>query len=1042
MPPSGRRQPSRQQHHVPYAPGDVSSITSASVSASAYTTESSSFRASSSANSKSTSMNSNSQPSSRLRNHLTKYSASKRYTALPPPPRERRKNNRKGRGDGAHRGGGDVASDTEVSNLTTSSESSASSGGFLGRLLRPGPKSKRSTTTTSSHSHNKSRTSSSASHDDMDNMTAPSWALSPSISSIPEEHDSLSRSSSARSLHSQSPSHNKPDTEIFSSSHPQPSLSVASPQSSKSLNSSSVMDANASFAMSSSVVSSEFGYLSEETPVIRNIKRQDKFGGDIERGRQKRPVLPTIPSGGSTAMKQSSTRRALADDDDSSASSNHGSSLVRHKQQSKRRPQSPLFCSGKQGAIILCLVCLFIFGVITVIVSFVLSKKEDDNRSATGIQQNGGLQDDDVFWNSNNNNDTANDIVPDGTAVPEEEESLAPTMFPTIFYETTQPPVENPPLSEDDDTLSLIEELLNSLNPSASPTIQPTSTPTKAPTTLPTSNPTQTPTMEPTLLPPQIVEVSGNAQAPTGEDGGESLVMDTASATTSPSSLPSFSPSAIPTTPTPSSGPSLTPSSVPSLTPSIEPSASPTTSQPLLTPETIPEQVAQLWGFDPGDTTGYSVALSGNGQILIVGSPNAAANASGTTKSGRVQIYERQIDTATSRQVDREISPEWVLRGSSMIEGTASMSQLGYAVATNEDGSVVVISEPTVDSRRGRVYIYEWDETIREYVERQVLSGAQTTDHFGISLSLSRDGRRLAVGSPYHSSGASGDVAAMNLRGLVNVYEYSSDTAQWETMKTETPNLLQGTASLDWFGWAIDLGGDGQLMCVGAPRNTEFGGYVQCFQYESEEEVWQLMGSPIINMIDPVKLDDRFGHSLSLTTTGKSADGESSGTKRVAIGSPWKDHGDVLNSGIVAVYEWSDSQARWLLDSNGALGTVIAEDEPGFYNQVGYSLQMEGDTIAVGIPGWENRRGLVNLYWLGHAFSDTGESSSWQSLNEPLIGTEEGDDFGFSVTLTLLSPPGNDNKPSSLFLGTGAIMASEPTSESTGYAKVFQVGAW
>ena len=200
------------------------------------------------------------------------------------------------------------------------------------------------------------------------------------------------------------------------------------------------------------------------------------------------------------------------------------------------------------------------------------------------------------------------------------------------------------------------------------------------------------------------------------------------------------------------------------------------------------------------------------------------------------------------------------------------------------------------------------------------------------------------------------------------------------------------------------------------------------------------MGGPILNVIPPAKLDDRFGHAVSITNTASRPGSVDNNVARVAIGSPWKDVANVLNSGMAAIYEWTGS--RWLLDTDGALGGVLTETEPGFYHQFGYQMQMDADAIAVGVPGWDNRRGLVNLFWLTHAFSTARqEQSSWERLLAPMNGSGPGDDFGFSVALVNQRSQDNlSNKPLYLSVAVGAIIVSSSNAEAKGYAQVFRAG--
>lgn len=802
----------------------------------------------------------------------------------------------------------------EISLLSTGS-SESSPPGFLGKLLKAPNK-----VATSKPLHQFADQSDEDASPQKPNPNSSSWGLSPSISSIPEEKHSEER---------------PPRPQRKSSSKhviaPFASFGAFSPQSQRSLAHSN-MDNSSVAQESASGVHSEAtcgtGLHSELTEVMKNTSgmpihpKRDIETGPIPIQQLSKPPLSLIPSHRILEMEQD------------------------HVQPEKERKQS--ICRGTQGWIIGLLVALFVFGMITVVVSFVLSQKEPQNIADSSVLDGG---EDDFFAPTVGEDDTIDyfsDPLFNGTA------SMQATNTPS-YVPSAAPSLDK----EAAELANMVEELLQGTDPSSS---SPSASPSLATTTKATA--TNVPT----------ASSSPPSQRPTTQ---------------------------LPSTPSPTT-------------------LAPTVGEPLLHLDASFSLEAQVQGENGGDAAGSSIALSSNGRILLVGSPNADSP-TGVPRAGQVHIYER-VSSNT----------EWTFLDT--IQGEEELNQLGFALATNHDGSIVAVSEPTADNRRGRVTIYTWQPDRLVYEAQQVLRGTKASDHFGISISLSDNGRRLAVGSPYHSSDATFGQAASNLRGQVQVFEYSMLDQTWDTMSTQEERILLGAASLDWFGWSVSLSKDGQFLSVGAPRNTEFGGYVQCFFYSDYEE-WELLGPAILNVVSPVKLDDRFGHSTDITNTASRPEG---GTViRVAIGSPNKDWGNELNSGMVAIYEWNEEESTWLLDNNGGQGGVIAEKEPGFYHQLGYSIAMEGDMVAVGIPGWDSRRGMVNLFWLPHAFGGVPKDSTignpWDQLSNPLSGEQEGDDFGFSVASALQSP-------SSLMIASGAIMVSTTESEATGYAEVYQLG--
>ena len=444
-----------------------------------------------------------------------------------------------------------------------------------------------------------------------------------------------------------------------------------------------------------------------------------------------------------------------------------------------------------------------------------------------------------------------------------------------------------------------------------------------------------------------------------------------------PSKTPTTPPSLTPTkAPTffPTAAPSFTPTALPSASPSVSPTRSPAPStSPTQAPTSIFStsefnSLMTLRGDQVSELFGYTVAMSGDGAVMAVGAPNYADQ--GLSRSGRVQVFELANN-------------QWQLMGQTLL-GRNDMDQFGLAIALSEDGSQLAVSEPGFDGpagdRSGNVRVFDYDGT--EWTPKgQEIGGEAIADLFGLSLALSGNGTRLAVGSPYHDN--DNDV---NLSGRVRVLQLKGNS--WQVVG----EALDGSQSLDWFGWSVDMSFDGDVLAVGAPRNTEHGGYVRCFEWS--KGAWKQAGLDIVNELGDIKQDDRFGLAVSLSPDGK----------RVAVGSPWKDLGRARSSGLVAVYELTDNE--W---------SVIGEPFEGLGSnyRLGWDLQLSDEYLTIGVPGMNQ----VSFHqWTGF---------SWDTVTSPLQGDEQGDEFGYSVASS------KDGK----FVIVGATESSQGDS---GYVRVLQ----
>jgi hypothetical protein len=138
----------------------------------------------------------------------------------------------------------------------------------------------------------------------------------------------------------------------------------------------------------------------------------------------------------------------------------------------------------------------------------------------------------------------------------------------------------------------------------------------------------------------------------------------------------------------------------------------------------------------------------------------------------------------------------------------------------------------------------------------------QRVTYSGISVSLSADGSRVAIGAP------SGNDGNGTLSGHVRIYEYSGGS--WIQLGSD----IDGEAADDKSGASVSLSADGTKVAIGAGRNDGNGsnsGHVRIYEYSGGS--WTQLGADI----DGEAAQDQSGWSVSL-----SADGST-----VAIGA-WK----------------------------------------------------------------------------------------------------------------------------------------------------------
>ena len=163
------------------------------------------------------------------------------------------------------------------------------------------------------------------------------------------------------------------------------------------------------------------------------------------------------------------------------------------------------------------------------------------------------------------------------------------------------------------------------------------------------------------------------------------------------------------------------------------------------------------------------------------------------------------------------------------------------------------------------------------------LDGDAPNDRFGFAVSLSGDGRRMAV--------ATGTRAP----GLVKVYERDGAGASWVRMGADITGLSN-------YGTTVSLSEDGSILAVGAEQNS----LVRVYQWDGTNSGWIPMGSDITSIVAGSK--DLTGGSVSLSSDGT----------RVPVGSHYYEQN---YRGYVRVFEWDAGANSWNLMGSGLPGT-------------------------------------------------------------------------------------------------------------------------
>lgn len=224
---------------------------------------------------------------------------------------------------------------------------------------------------------------------------------------------------------------------------------------------------------------------------------------------------------------------------------------------------------------------------------------------------------------------------------------------------------------------------------------------------------------------------------------------------------------------------------------------------------------------------GTSVALNADGSLMALGIPG----------NNQVQVY-------------RYSGGSWAAYGAA-VSGTSG-DTAGTSVSLSKDGSILAIGAPLEDvagTNAGAVRIYQYNGTSWAQLGSSI-TGSAAGDLAGTSVSLSADGKRVAIGSPINNSST----------GQVRIYQYSSGS--WTIVGT----AITGEATGDEMGRSVALSAAGNTVSIGAPINAGTGAAAgQVRIYSEVSGAWQQQGVDI----NAEAAGDHLGTSVALSSNAQ-----------------------------------------------------------------------------------------------------------------------------------------------------------------------------
>ncbi|WP_444941487.1 hypothetical protein ACJJI3_03230 [Microbulbifer sp. ZKSA004] len=241
-------------------------------------------------------------------------------------------------------------------------------------------------------------------------------------------------------------------------------------------------------------------------------------------------------------------------------------------------------------------------------------------------------------------------------------------------------------------------------------------------------------------------------------------------------------------------------------------------------------QQAYLEGdSDTNNSFGLSVSLSADGNTLAVGAPYEIASAN----EDQEDQEDSEAETAGAVYLFTRRDDSWERQAYLSAANADTSKHFGWSVSLSADGNTLAVG---TRYEGGAVYLFarQSDAWIQEtYLKANSID---EVDERGVSVSLNADGNVLAVGMPSDASGATGVGGIQGSIGAEDsgaVYLFVRQGAGWmQQAYLKASNAEAG----DFFGRSVSLSADGNTLAVGADNEHSKSRGVNREQYNNQLE--------------------------------------------------------------------------------------------------------------------------------------------------------------------------------------------------------------
>ena len=392
-----------------------------------------------------------------------------------------------------------------------------------------------------------------------------------------------------------------------------------------------------------------------------------------------------------------------------------------------------------------------------------------------------------------------------------------------------------------------------------------------------------------------------------------------------------------------------------------------------------------------GDAFGWSVAISADGNTIVVGAQGDDAAGADGESAGAAYVFVKSAGA-------------WSSGAKLTADDRAGYQGFGYSVSISGDGNTVVAGALGHTTNTGAAYVFTkpsggWGTSPMSSSVKLTAADGASRDFFGVSVSTNSDGSAVAVGA----LGDGGSAGA--------AYVFTRPAGGW-TSSSSSAKLTAADGSLaDRFGASLSMSADGSTVAVGAYSDH----YEKGSAYVFAKPAGGWGTSPIASSVKLAAADGELGEWFGRSTAVSSDGGV------IAVGA----NRDDVRAG--AVYVFAKPATGWATTSTAAakLRGPAAEREGSIFG-FGLAMKADGGAVLAGAPYGATGRG--GAYVFDKPATGWADSSTSTKLSSPSPDT--GDQVGASVAISadesaiLTGAPGAD--PGGNESAGAAYMFGEP----------------